>query len=242
MLLRFVHLLTPLVWFLWLSVTPFYAQQEKQVTVPLEFSPTDSEVREILGSTDLTCTTESPTRSRERIEKALALAKSKKLLNDQAILEARLGSREIAEAKLEDGFSLLPKALDDSAQASNEVLHADILVSQAAQFEMRGDLDQAIALSTEALDLANRTGNLYGKARALGELGRLKLGKGQHADAEGAIEQALEIDRINGYALDAVHLHTQGAYLGIVGKHAEAIRSMEEARTKAISFEDPMTF
>ena len=242
MLSRFVCLLTVLVWLLSAWVTPLYAQQKKEASVPLEFSPTDPAVREILGPTDRTCTAESPARIRERIEKALVLATNKNLVNDQAVLEAWLGSRKIAEAKLDDGFALLQKALDDSVQASNEVLHADILATLATQFEMRGDLDQAIALAGQALDLSNRTGNMYGKARALGELGRLRLGKGQNAEARAAVEQALEIDRINGYALEAVHLRSQGAYLGIVGKRAEAIRSMEEARAKAISFEDPLTF
>jgi tetratricopeptide (TPR) repeat protein len=126
--------------------------------------------------------------------------------------------------------------------AGRQVLEADILTSVAALAQVRGDTEQAIELVDKALSLSEQTGNLYGKARALGELGRLKVLSGKNDEGWALINEALDVDRLNGYKFEALHLYYRGVYLGIAGKQDEAIQSVVEARNKAAAARDISTF
>ena len=107
---------------------------------------------------------------------------------------------------------------------------------------MKGNIQAAIDLTNRALSLSEVSGNLYGKARALGELGALKLQIGKFDEAVILLDQALEIDKLNGYKYEAVHLWYKGSYLGFIGKEDEAMQALAEARAKALVSKDILTF
>ena len=108
-----------------------------------------------------------------------------------------------------NSFLLFQKALQDSIGSKRPVLQADILVSLSSEAQMKGNTQGAIDLIHQALYLSERSGNLYGKARALGELGKLELQSGKNDEAASLIDQALDIDKLNGYKFEALHLFTK---------------------------------
>ena len=170
----------------------------------------------------------------ESVQKALEIADSRGLTRDRAITEATLASALVGEGKIQLAFVAFQKALQDSIDSKNEVLEADILISLASEAQMKGNNQKALDLVSRALSKSEKNGNLYERARALGEFGRLKLLMGKTDEAANPIAEALNIDRLNGYKFEALHLVYRAYYLGLTGNDQKAMESLSEAKTKAI--------
>jgi CHAT domain-containing protein len=209
---------------------------------PTELEAIDPEIRGLLDQTSATCDRSDPNEVVERVQKAAQIADARGLIRDRALAEATLASVYIGQAKIELGFSAFQRALQDAIDSKNAVLEADILVALASEAQLKGKTDQAADLISRALNLAETSGSLYEKAHALGELGKLKLMLGKTDDGVRLIDEALQIDRLNGYRFEAIHLVYRGTYLGLAGKVDEALDSLAQAKTKAISFRDAYTF
>jgi len=93
----------------------------------------------------------------------------------------------------------------------------------------------------QALSLSERSGNLYGKARALGELGKAELQSGKNDEAGTLIGQALDIDKLNGYKFEALHLFYKASYQGVIGG-GRSDPDLADARAKALIAKDTFTF
>ena len=156
--------------------------------------------------------------------------------------EAMLASAYIGRGELELAFTTFQRALQDAGDAQNQVLESDILISLAAQPQLKGSTAESMELIARALSLSEKSGSYYEKARALGELGRTKLYLGKVDEAAEAIDEALRIDRLNGIPLEALHSVYRGYYLGLEGKVEEAVDSLAQAKYKAISANDPYSF
>jgi CHAT domain-containing protein len=229
-----------------LLLVPFYRPlfaQAHDPSIPTDLSPTDPEIRSLLNIFDSSCRAAKLTANMEHLQKALEIADRRGLIGDRAVIEVSIASANIlGQGEVEQGFLLLQKALQDSIDAKREILETDILISLAAQMQMKGNIEQGIALLNKAILLSGKSGNLYGKARALGELGKLELQIGKINEAGTAIDQALNIDRLNGYSFEALHLFYKGTYLGVIGKTDEAMQSIEESKRRAAMKKDPYTF
>jgi len=202
----------------------------------------DPEIRELLGVGDDSCKAANPDAWVEKVQKALQIAESRELIGDRAIVEAMLASASITQGNIDQAFIIFRKALQDSIDAKREVLEADILVSLASEGQMKGNTQEAVDLVTRAVSLSEKTGNLYGKARGLGELGRLRLLLGKYDEASSLIDEALNIDRLNGYKFESLHLVYRGSYLGLIGKEDPAIEALAQARAKAVQAKDTYSF
>src|SRR5882762_4835489 len=190
---------------------------------PAELTPEDPEIRALLGLDDKSCKPNGIAWT-EKLEKALQMANSRGLVGDRGLLEASLASAYIVQGNTERAFLLFQKALQDSIDAKRQVLQADILVSISSEAQMKGNTQGAMDIIHQALSLSERSGNLYGKARALGELGKLELQSGKNDEAASLIDQALDIDKLNGYKFEALHLFYKASYQGVIGKEDEAIQ------------------
>jgi len=208
---------------------------------PAELTPEDPEIRALLGLDDKSCKPNGIAWT-EKLEKALQMANSRGLVGDRGLLEASLASAYIVQGNTERAFLLFQKALQDSIDAKRQVLQADILVSISSEAQMKGNTQGAMDLIHQALSLSERSGNLYGKARALGELGKLELQSGKNDEAGTLIGQALDIDKLNGYKFEALHLFYKASYQGVIGKEDEAIQTLADARAKALIAKDTFTF
>jgi CHAT domain-containing protein/tetratricopeptide (TPR) repeat protein len=211
-------------------------------SIPTELTAADPEIRALLDFENKPCKPGGIQERAEDIQKALQMADSRGLIGDRAIAEAALASALIGEGKLEMAFVAFQKALQDSIDLKNEVLEADILLSLASEAQIKGNNQKAFDLVSRALSISERNANLYEKARALGELGRLKLLMGMVSEAANPIDEALNIDRLNKYRFEAMHLLYRGYYLGLTGNDEKAIESLSEAKTKAILAENAYVF
>src|SRR5438128_5074908 len=202
--------------------------------IPPELTAADPELRALLNDENISCKLMNPNETVKRIQKALEIADKRGLVRDRALVETVLGSALIGEGKFDLAFLAFQKALQDSIDIKNEVLEADILLSLASEAQIKGNNQKALDLVSRALTISERNANLYEKARGLGELGRLKLLMGKASEAVNSIDEALNIDRLNGYKFEAMHLVYRSYYLGLTGNDEKAIASLSEARAKAI--------
>jgi len=122
------------------------------------------------------------------------------------------------------------------------VLQADVLVALATLQQTSGHLDQAMKTVNQALDLSRKSKSLYLESRVLGELSRLQLLAGKQADALASIEEALQIDRVNGYSWEAGHLLYMAWVNAAESKVDKAIEFVTSARDLAVKNEDYLTF
>jgi CHAT domain-containing protein/Flp pilus assembly protein TadD len=209
---------------------------------PAELSATDPEIRALLNDENTSCKSVDPSEQVERIQKALQIAEKRGIVRDGALVEAVLASALVGQGKLTMAIASFQKALQDSIDTKNEVLEADILLSLASEAQMKGNNQKALDLVSRALTISERNANLYEKARALGELGRLKLLTGKISEAANPIDEALNIDRLNGYKFEALHLVYKSYYLGLTGNDEKAIELLSEAKSKAIVTRDAYAF
>ena len=220
------------------------AQQKQAMTVgkPSELVATDPEIRGLLDDSATTCSQLNVDNKLDRLQKAISLADQRGLIGDRGLAEATLASAYISRGDLELGFTTAKKAMQDAIDARNKVLEADLLVSLAAEARVRGNTQEAIDLLSKSLNTSAKAGSFYEKAHALGELGVVQLGQGKSAEAASSIDEALKIDTLNGFAFEAIHLVYRGYYLGMTGKIDQAVEVLIQARTKAISADDPYCF
>jgi CHAT domain-containing protein len=203
-------------------------------SMPTELTAADPEIRALLNFENRPCKPGGIQDRAEDIQKALSLADSRGLIGDRAIAEATLAPTLVGEGKIEMAFLTFQKALQDSMDAKNEVLEADILIALASEAQMKGNTQRSLELVSRALSLAERNGSLYEKAHALGELGRVKLLMGKTGEAASAIDEALNIDKLNGYKFEALDLVYKSIYLGLTGREEKAMELLPQAKTKAI--------
>src|SRR5208282_3605574 len=166
---------------------------------PVEFLAVDSEVQTLLDSSRSSCGQPNIDDTIDRLQKALRIADSRGLVHDRALVEAILASTYVGQGNLELAFKTFQRALQDASDSRNGVLEADILIALAFEAQGRGNTPQALDLVSRALSTAEKSGSLYEKARALGELGKLKLFQGKTDEGAQLIDEALRIDKLNGY-------------------------------------------
>src|SRR5262249_20383419 len=123
-------------------------------SIPSEFTAADPEIRELLRNEDESCKAIDPGRWSVKLEKALQITERRNLLGDKALVEALLASVSVMQGDLDSSLILLRKALQDSMEAKKEVLEADVLVSLAAEAQVNGNIQEAIALTTRAVSLS----------------------------------------------------------------------------------------
>jgi CHAT domain-containing protein len=216
--------------------------QPTQFTVPAELTAVDPDIRALLKGEYNSCKYQSSNERLERIQKALQIADDRGLTRDRALVEAFLGSALISEGKSELAFLTFEKAFQDSIDSKNEILEADILNALASQAELRGNNQKSLELLSRALTLADKNGSLYEKARALGATGRLQFLTGNTTEAQKSISEALNIDKLNGYKFEALHLVYQSYLLLLSGRNDQAMDLLSQARSKAIEVNDANAF
>jgi CHAT domain-containing protein/tetratricopeptide (TPR) repeat protein len=196
----------------------------------------------LLNRQNASCKALNPGDLRASIDKALTIAESRGLIRDRALVEATLGSLLIGDGKIEMAFLSFEKALQDSIDSQNEIAEADILISLASEAELKGNKDKALELLTRALTLSNKNASLYEKARALGSIGRLNMLGGKLEEARNSLDEALAIERLNGYTFEAQHLVYKASYLGLTGHEAQAMEILAQAKSRAIKARDGYAF
>lgn len=204
--------------------------------VPPELQAGDQDVRSLLTSAKSKAEAGEYESAFADSKSALELAEKKGLLGDRAIAEAYVAQGYFASAKLDESFKYYQASLQHALAASNLALQADVLVALSALPQLQDNLPEALDLLAKAKDRANQSQNLYVRARALGELGRLQLASGKIEQGRQSVEDALNIDRVNRYPFEPLHL-VYSAYAAIALPEPDfpkAITLLTSARDLAV--------
>jgi CHAT domain-containing protein len=173
--------------------------------LPPELYAADSEINGLLQTARSDSDSGNYEAAFSNSRKALQLAQKKGLLRDKAIAEAWVAAGNFSSGKVEDSLKLYQSSLQDAIESSNVVLEADVLVTIATLLQIRGNSKSELDLLATALDRANQSKNLYVKARVLGELGHVQVLSGKTDEGRKSIEEALRIDKANGYKFESLH-------------------------------------
>jgi tetratricopeptide (TPR) repeat protein len=104
---------------------------------------------------------------------------------------------------------------------------AATLHAMASVLVTRGDLDGAMRLYQQSLELEERLGDLQGKAATLHAMANVLVTRGDLDGAMRLYQQSLELDeRLGNLQGKAITLGTMGQALWAQGKHGEAIASL----------------
>ncbi|MHC5744130.1 MAG: tetratricopeptide repeat protein [Nostoc sp.] len=173
----------------------------------------------ILGSLDL------PERQ-ERIDllERLLMEESTNVRTRINILkELGVAYRSIGEAEKAEDF--LQKALKLTEEDENLAgIKGSVLHALAGIYVNKGDMDEAIALCNQSLEITERIGNVQGQAATLHELGRIYANKGEVDEAIALYNQSLEIiERIGDIQGKAATLYNLAMIYANKGEVDEAI-------------------
>lgn len=115
-----------------------------------------------MGTTSFT----DPRKAVELGEASLALARSLGLSEQVAFTLNDLQYAYLGAGRLEDALRALGEARQNWAEADNQPMLADNLVGTAGIVMLTGDFERAVRLCREALEIAERIGNLWGQSYA----------------------------------------------------------------------------
>ena len=228
------------------SVLSAYCQQPTRPNqnVPVELRAADPEVSLLLDAAQSDSDLGNFDAALSKLRTALEVATKKEFVGDKAIAEANLAGAYFALGKIDDALGLYRVSLEDSVAAANFVLQADVLVTLSTLPQLQGNLPAASELLTKALDRANQSKNLLIRSRVLGELGRVQLISGQVDNGRKSIEEALNIDRTNGYGYEPLH-SVYAAYAVLAEPNpdlARAIAQLESAGDLAVQKANYLAF
>jgi predicted ATPase/DNA-binding XRE family transcriptional regulator len=154
------------------------------------------------------------------------------VLDRQGLFASRLGEQDTARALTESALALFDNvdAPEERAAALNNLSNQSLYVR---------NLDDALAYATEAHELFESVGNLWGMGVSLNLRGLSLAGLGKHEQARTVLEQALSYwDRLgNEQGAGRCLLHLGFAACAL-GEYAEARRIQKEALTRLSAIKD----
>jgi CHAT domain-containing protein/tetratricopeptide (TPR) repeat protein len=212
--------------------------------IPPELQASDQEIREMLSAAESKSEAGEYEAAFAATKAALELAEKKGLLGDRAIAEESVASGYFALGKLDDSIRLYQASMQHATDSSNLVLQADTLVALSTLPQLQGNLPGALELLGKAQERAIQSKNTYIRARVLGELGRVQTATGQIEQGRKSIEEALIIDRVNGYSFEPLHL-VYAAYVTLAQPDpdlAKATSQLESGRDLAVEKENYFAF
>ena len=216
--------------------------EPRQRYVPPEMLVANSELKSLLDAANHSADLGNYEECFATLQRALDFSTRQNSLGDKAIVEDHLAVAYFTQGKINDAKSQWLSSLSDGIAVSNLVLQADVLVALSALSQQEGDLNQSLRLANQALDLARKSKNLYIQSRALGELGHMQLLMGRPVDARASLDEALQMDRLNGYNWEAGHLLYLAWVNASESKLDKAVDLAVTARDLAVKHSNYITF
>jgi tetratricopeptide (TPR) repeat protein len=211
-------------------------QPSTPVEVPAELQATDPEIRKFLTEATLESRKANYRGAQLTLQKALNLAKTRGNIRDQAVTAWMLGSMYFMIGDLNKSFDMLQNALQNSIDSHNEALESMILAMLASFQTIRGDISTQEQLLSKALRKANESKSRYARSAVLGGLAWMLINQGQPEKALPYIEEAVNIDRVNGFDLLPLHLAYRATAIsqGTREQKADPLKAFREAAETAI--------
>ena len=152
----------------------------------------------------------------------LEITKNHSVLKEIAYCEHQMGEVDRALNYYEQALNLCPA--EDEAELASIYHHFGMLKDD------KGEVDEAIALYNQSLEIFERIGNVQGKAATLHELGILYANKGEVDEAIALYNQSLEIEeRIGNVQGKAMTLWWLGDLAEQQGEYTKAISYLQPA-------------
>lgn len=213
-----------------------------QFELPRSLRGTIPEVRSLLD------------RARERIDQerydaasadhqeALRIATARNFKPDIALAKAAIAGDDFRDGQFSAAVDLLHSALEDSLEGPNLALESEILVTLSAEDQLKGNDSGATDLLLKARDVAEQSKDPFVISHALGELGWNHLTSGRLGDAQIEITQALEIDRVNQFPSEALHLAYSGCLRFAQNRINDAQPILTQAEALSLKDSDPWAY
>nr|MDZ8036980.1 tetratricopeptide repeat protein [Nostoc sp. CreGUA01] len=146
----------------------------------------------------------------------LEITKNHSVLKKIAYCEHQMGEVDQALNYYEQALNLCPT--EDEQELASIYYHFGMLKDD------KGEMDEAIALFNQSLEIDKRIGNVQGKAATLNQLGIICANKGEMDEAIALFNQSLEIDkRIGNVQGKAATLHNLASIYANKGEVDQAI-------------------
>ncbi|MFN6517880.1 MAG: tetratricopeptide repeat protein [Nostoc sp. CreGUA01] len=146
----------------------------------------------------------------------LEITKNHSVLKKIAYCEHQMGEVDQALNYYEQALNLCPT--EDEQELASIYYHFGMLKDD------KGEMDEAIALFNQSLEIDKRIGNVQGKAATLNQLGIICANKGEMDEAIALYNQSLEIDkRIGNVQGKAATLHNLASIYANKGEVDQAI-------------------
>jgi CHAT domain-containing protein len=224
---------------------PVYAQVQASAQpnhVPPELQVSDPGVKRLLDQAEEYAKVRKYDEYRRALEEALEICTKQESVFDRGIVEDHFGVYYFVLGDLDAAQAHWHRSLADAEATSNSVLQADVLVALSSLEQATGRLDDTLKTLERALELSRKSKSLYLQARALGELGRVQATNRDTTSARKSLEEALAIDRVNGFAFEPEHLLYLGDLAVQENKKDEALELGIQARNLAIKNENYLVF
>ncbi len=175
--------------------------------IPPEFQASDQEIRKLLTTAELESEAGEYESAFADFKAALELSQKKGLVGDRAIAEESVASGYFSLGKVDESIKLYQASLQHATESSNLVLQADVLVAlSTVLLNFRAIHQKHWIYCQKRWTGANQSMNQYIRSRVLGELGRFQIASGQIAQGRKSLAEALNIDKVNHYNFEALHL------------------------------------
>lgn len=198
---RKIGYLGPLFLFVFSSLTA----QIKQSELPPELRAEDSELRALLDKATTALHTGDSDGVSAILGQALMECTARKLRRDCALVHGANSAAQLAAGKFDAAKAQLQQSLEIAIDIGDLALEAEFLDSIGTLTLVSGDPKGAISIWTDALAKARAGKTLYVQSEIEGNLARQHFYMGDLKEAEGDLDDALQIDELNGYGLKRIH-------------------------------------
>ncbi|MFO1397105.1 MAG: GGDEF domain-containing protein [Burkholderiales bacterium] len=175
--------------------------------------------------------------------RGLEAARAQKLETLEINIYNSLGSALIAAQRAEEAAGYLATGVERARATGNRAQLTKLLLNQSLLAKQRGDAAtaqdaatgqalyaHALALATQALEIARELESPYDEAYCLGQTGTVLRLLGSHGEAAAILDAALDLGRrLKDVPLQAQALVERGTTLAAQGRGAEAQRNLTEA-------------
>lgn len=179
--------------------------QIKQSELPPELRAEDSAVYGLLDKATAALHNGDSDSVNAILSQALRECTERKLRRDCALVHAANSAAQLAAGNFDDAKAQLQQSLEIAIDVGDLALEAEFLDSIGTLTLVSGDTKGAISIWTDALAKARTGKTLFVQAQIDGDLARQHLYLGDLTEAERYLDEALQIDDLNGYALKRLH-------------------------------------
>lgn len=179
--------------------------QVKQSELPPELRAEDSEIRALLDKATTALHTGDSGIVSAVLTEAWRECTARKLRRDCALVQAARSAAQLAAGKFDEAKAQLQQSLEIAIDIGDLALEAEFLDSIGTLTLVGGDPKGAISIWTDALAKARAGKTLFVQSQIDGDLARQRLYMGDLKEAERNLDDALQIDELNGYGLKRIH-------------------------------------